>query len=105
MACTLVSLAGVPADIFYLATFYTGKVDLENKWVQALGFDYPIALGSLLTAAEVILGGVMLTSNYYGGELETSLAYLGSYFILFSLPLIPAWAQLLPAINYGKFLA
>ena len=100
-AITLVGVLGLPADLVYLGTF-DRWLDQGNKWVQATTFEYPNALATVLTLSEMAILGVLLTSNYYGGELSSTLAYISAYFILFSLPLVPAWVQLGPAMAYAR---
>ena len=99
-AFTLVGVLGLPADLVFLGAF-NRWLDQGNKWVQATIFEYPTALGTALTLSEVAILGGLLTSNYYGGEQLSTLAYIGAYFILFSLPLVPAWVQLGPATAYA----
>ena len=100
-AATLVGILGLPADLVFLGVF-DRWLDKGNKWVQATTFEFPNILGTVLTLTEFAILGVLLTSNYYGGELTSTLAYIGSYFILFSLPLVPAWMQLVPAVAYAR---
>ena len=67
-ASTLVGALGLPADFVYLGAF-DRWLDQGNKWIQAATFGFPVALGSALTLIETAILGVLLTSNYYGGEL------------------------------------
>ena len=97
----MVGVLGLPADLVYLGAF-DRWLDQGNKWVQVAKFGFPDALGTALTLSEVAILGVLLTSNYYGGELSSTLAYISAYFILFSLPLVPAWVQLGPAMAYAR---